>query len=306
MGRYTSLSLYSYTRCSLGVGFDRYLGGFELQLRLREHLLQLFAEQSKKTMEEIRKNKRAMAKLLKEAGRLKKVLSANTEHKSQIENVMNDIDFKSVVTRELFETISADLIGERVTKPLDDLLKNSGITLAEIDSFIIVGGATRIPKIQQQLQAYISRELSKNVNADEAGALGAAYQAAHLSKGFKVKTFHLKDSNLFQINVDFVRQNENGAKTVSRTLFGRGNVYPQKKVITFNKHRADFDFTVNYADVVPQDSEKNLFQVRAVFVLNSIHCCCLGFREGSCHHFREIFHKLKCRTERNQSAFSSR
>lgn len=267
-----------------GVGYDRYLGGFELQLRLREHLLKLFAEQNKKTIEEIRKNKRAMAKLLKEAGRLKKVLSANTEHKSQIENVMNDIDFKAVVTREEFETIAADLLNERVTKPLDDVLKNSGITLSEIDSIIIIGGATRIPKVQQLLQSYVSRELSKNVNADEAGALGAAYQAAYLSKGefcfsisifflltefcfkfkgFKVKTFHLKDANLYQINVDFDRESDGEKRVISRTLFGRGNLFPQKKVITFNKHRKDFSFSVNYADVVPQDSEQNIFNVKS-------------------------------------------
>ena len=163
--------------------YDRYLGGFELQLRLRDHLLKMFAQQSKKEIKEVEKNKRAMAKLLKEAGRLKKVLSANTEHKAQIENVMNDIDFKTVVTRDEFETLASDLINERVTKPLDDVLQSSGYQLSEIDSVIIVGGATRIPKVQKMVQEYIARELSKNVNADEAGALGAAYQAAHLSKG---------------------------------------------------------------------------------------------------------------------------
>lgn len=165
-----------------GVEFDRYLGGFELQLRLREHLLGLFAEQSKQSVDKIRENKRAMAKLLKEAGRLKKVLSANTEHRAQIENVMNDIDFKSVVSRETFEGIIVELLENKVSSLLDNLFKVSGMTMDEIDSFIIVGGGTRIPKIQQLLTKYIGRDLSKNVNADEAGALGAAYQAAYLSK----------------------------------------------------------------------------------------------------------------------------
>ena len=154
-----------------------------MQLRLRDHLVKLFAEQSKKTVDEIRKNHRAMAKLLKEAGRLKKVLSANQEHKAQVENVMNDIDLKAMVTREQFETLASDLLNERVMKPLEEVFKNAGMTLDEIDSFIIIGGSTRVPKIQQQLESYWSRELSKNINADEAGALGAAYQAAYLSKG---------------------------------------------------------------------------------------------------------------------------
>lgn len=132
-----------------------------------------------------------MAKLLKEAGRLKKVLSANNEHKAQVENVMNDIDLKAIVTREQFEALSADLLNERVTKPLDDVLQSSGYQLTEIDSFIVIGGATRIPKVQQLLQEYFSRELSKNINADEAGALGAAYQAAYLSKGTVFFNFDL-------------------------------------------------------------------------------------------------------------------
>ncbi|XP_027201146.2 hypoxia up-regulated Grp170 co-chaperone protein [Dermatophagoides pteronyssinus] len=248
-----------------GVAYDRYLGGFELQLRLRDHLVKLFAEQSKKTVDEIRKNHRAMAKLLKEAGRLKKVLSANQEHKAQVENVMNDIDLKAMVTREQFETLASDLLNERVMKPLEEVFKNAGMTLDEIDSFIIIGGSTRVPKIQQQLESYWSRELSKNINADEAGALGAAYQAAYLSKGFKVKTFHLKDWNQYQINVDFERENDTDKKdkkVVSRTLFARGNTFPQKKVITFNKNRNDFEFKVNYVEPnIPQDSKSNIMKV---------------------------------------------
>ncbi|RWS23415.1 Heat shock protein 70: conserved site-containing protein-like protein, partial [Leptotrombidium deliense] len=82
-----------------GVGFDRTLGGLEMQLRLRDHLAKLFAEQRNKKLETITSNKRAMNKLLKEAGRLKKVLSANTEHVAQVENVMDDVDLKAPVKR---------------------------------------------------------------------------------------------------------------------------------------------------------------------------------------------------------------
>ncbi|CAG2118349.1 unnamed protein product, partial [Medioppia subpectinata] len=137
-----------------GVGYDRTLGGLEMQIRLRDHLAKLFAEQSKKPLKEITSNHRAMAKLFKEAARLKKVLSANTEHKAQVENVMNDIDLKAMVTREEFETLCADLLTDRVTKPIDDAFASSGYTIAEIDSVIIVGGNTRVPKIQTVLQNY--------------------------------------------------------------------------------------------------------------------------------------------------------
>jgi hypoxia up-regulated 1 len=154
-----------------------------MQLRLRDHLAKLFAEQSKKKLSDITSNNRAMAKLFKESGRLKKVLSANTEHKAQVENVMDDIDLKAIVTRQEFEDLCADLLGDRLTKPIEEAFKSSGYTMAEIDSVIIVGGNTRVPKVQEVLQKFLDKELGKSVNADEAAALGAAYQAAYLSKG---------------------------------------------------------------------------------------------------------------------------
>lgn len=82
-----------------------------MQFRLRDHLAKIFAEQNKKKLEDVTKNHRAMSKLFKEAGRLKKVLSANSEHKAQVENVMDDKDLKVVVTRQEFEDLCQDLLG---------------------------------------------------------------------------------------------------------------------------------------------------------------------------------------------------
>ncbi|XP_068237926.1 hypoxia up-regulated protein 1-like [Palaemon carinicauda] len=104
------------------------------------------------------------------------------------------------------------------------------------------------------LQDIWGRELGKNINADEAAAMGAVYRAADLGQGFKVKKFHVKEAVLFPIEVDFDRQIENedgttAVKTVKRSLFALGNGYPQKKVMTFNKHTTDFSFYVNYGDL---------------------------------------------------------
>ena len=154
-----------------------------MQIRLRDHLAKLFSEQSKKPLSDITSNKRAMSKLFKEAGRLKKVLSANSEHKAQVENVMNDIDLKAVVTRQEFEDMCADVLGDRLLQPIEEAFRTSGYTLSEIDSIIIIGGNTRVPKVQQVLQEFFGKELSKSINADEGAAMGAAYQAAYLSKG---------------------------------------------------------------------------------------------------------------------------
>merc|ERR1719210_1819470 len=103
------------------------------------------------------------------------------------------------------------------------------------------------------------KELGKNLNADEAAALGSVYRTADISTGFKVKKFITKDAVVFPIDVDFTREveavddgeekTETGLKRIRRTLFSRMNPYPQKKIMTFNKHVKDFTFNVNYADL---------------------------------------------------------
>ncbi|XP_033106267.1 hypoxia up-regulated protein 1-like [Anneissia japonica] len=236
-----------------GVGFDRGLGGLEIELRLRDHLVKLFTEKVK-TKGDVRDSPRAMAKLLKEAKRLKKVLSANVDHLSQIEGVLEDKDFRSMVTRAELEEMCADL-WERVDDPINMALKSAEMGMNEISQVILVGGGTRVPKVQEALlKATGMSELGKNINADEAAAMGAVYQAAHLSKGFKVKKFIVKDANLYPIVVDFTRlqTDDDGVtnnKKVKRTLFQRNNPYPQKKVMTFNRMTDDFAFHVNYAEL---------------------------------------------------------
>lgn len=236
-----------------GVGFDRTLGGFEMELRLRDHLAKLFNEQ-KKSKKDVRDNLRAMAKLLKEAQRLKTVLSANAEHTAQIEGLMDDIDFKAKVTRSEFEALCEDLF-DRVPGPVKQALAVSEMSMDEIEQVILVGGATRVPKVQDVLLKSVGKEeLSKNINADEAAAMGAVYQAAALSKAFKVKPFLVRDAAVFPIQVEFSRETEeeDGVKTLKhnkRILFQRMAPYPQRKVITFNRYIDDFVFYINYGDL---------------------------------------------------------
>merc|ERR1719187_2377885 len=155
-----------------------------------------------------------MGKLLKEAERVKLILSANTDCFAQIENVMEDID-----------------------------------------QVILVGGGTRVPRVQELLTEFVGQELGKSLNTDESAAMGAVYRSADISTGFKVKKFLTKDAVLFPIDVDFSREieaeddAEPGMKRVKRTLFSRMNPFPQKKIMTFNKHVKDFTFNVNYAEL---------------------------------------------------------
>ncbi|EDW43968.1 hypoxia up-regulated protein 1 [Drosophila sechellia] len=233
----------------LGVGYDRTLGGLEIQLRLRDYLAQEF-NALKKTKTDVTTSPRALAKLFKEAGRLKNVLSANTEFFAQIENLIEDIDFKLPVTREKLEQICEDL-WPRATKPLEEALASSHLSLDVINQVILFGGGTRVPRVQETIKAVIKQELGKNLNADESATMGAVYKAADLSAGFKVKKFVVKDATLFPLQVSFERDPGDGAavKQVKRALFALMNPYPQKKVITFNKHTDDFEFYVNYADL---------------------------------------------------------
>ncbi|XP_063910653.1 hypoxia up-regulated protein 1 [Zophobas morio] len=231
----------------IGVGFDRTLGGLEIQLRLRDHLAEQF-NKVKKTKTNVFDNPRAMAKLFKEAGRVKNVLSANAEHYAQIEGLLDEEDFKVLVTREDLEGLIKDLF-ERVGKPVEQALKTAHLTKDIIGQVVLVGAGTRVPKVQEFLQKAVGQELAKNLNTDEAATMGAVYKAADLSTGFQVKKFLTKDAVVYPIQVVFERETSEGIRQVKRTLFGLMNPYPQKKIITFNKYTTDFSFSVNYADL---------------------------------------------------------
>ncbi|XP_058809173.1 hypoxia up-regulated protein 1 isoform X2 [Phymastichus coffea] len=266
----------------LGVGYDRTLGGLEMQIRLRDYLAKEF-DAMKKTSNSVFKNPRAMAKLFKEAGRVKNVLSANNDHYAQIEGVIDEKDFRLQVTREKFEELCVDLF-ERVANPVKTALETSGLTMDIISQVVLVGAGTRVPKIQEKLSAYLKTELAKNINADEAAALGAVYKAADLSQGFKVKKFITKDAVLFPIQIVFDRTVENNkVKQVRRTLFSKMNAYPQKKIITFNKHNHDFSFDINYAELDYLSKE----EIAAIGNLNISTISLSGVAEAMAKHSKE-------------------
>ncbi|XP_037084607.1 hypoxia up-regulated protein 1-like isoform X2 [Pollicipes pollicipes] len=235
----------------LGYAYDRTLGGLEMTMRLQQHLAKVFTN-TKKTKEDVYASPRAMAKLLKEAERVKKILSANAETTAQVEGLLDEEDFRHAVSRAEFEELCADLF-TRITEPLETAVKSAGVELSQVDQLILAGAATRVPRVQEALQARWGRELGKSINTDEAAALGAVYRAADLSTGFKVMKFHVKDYVMLPIGVDFEREAEEhgeaSRRKVHRNLFTHGNPYPQKKVITFNRSQQDFGFTVNYGDL---------------------------------------------------------
>lgn len=239
----------------IGVGYDRTLGGLEMTFRLREHLIKAWEANGGG---DVRASPRAMEKLLREAERLKIVLSANSEHYAQIESLLDDKDFKHLVTRADFEALCSDL-WPRVSGVIQRAVaaaagSGSGARL------IVAGGASRVPAVQEVLRSSVGLEPSRSINADEAATLGAVYRAASLATGYKVAALNVRDAVILPIQVVFTRHVDGNEKLIKRTLFGPMNPYPQKKVITFNKHTDDFSFNVNYAELdhIPSNELKNI------------------------------------------------
>ncbi|VDM74750.1 unnamed protein product [Strongylus vulgaris] len=232
---------------TIGVGYDRTLGGYEITLRMRDHLVKVVRE-TMKTSTDITANARSMAKLLKEADRVKQVLSANKYHFAQVESLHEEQNFRAKVTREELEEMIADL-EPRFIQPIKDALAMAGKTIDEIDQFVLMGGGTRIPKIQEVLKTVLNgKEIGHFLNTDEAIALGAVYQAADLSKSFKVLPFAVKEMVLYPIQVAFKSKTEDGSlKDVSRQIYGHKTFYPtNKKIVTFQSYSDDFEVDLRY------------------------------------------------------------
>lgn len=184
--------------------YDRFLGGFDMQLRLRDHLVKAFCKETKTDPERIYKRGRSFTKVLKEAGRVKRVLSANSDFLVRIENVIDDKDLRLPITRKDLEDMNEDLLTTRITQLLDKLFELPEVSRDErFESVIIVGGNTRTPKVQQVLLDYFKLDaLGKSVNADEGAALAALYQAASLGRGFRVKKFALEEYGEERVRYD--------------------------------------------------------------------------------------------------------
>uniref|UniRef100_A0A183CLF7 Hypoxia up-regulated protein 1 n=1 Tax=Globodera pallida TaxID=36090 RepID=A0A183CLF7_GLOPA len=164
---------------TIGVGYNRTLGGYHLTLRLRDHLVKAFKQQYPKLEGDVTQNLKAMAKLLMEADRVKQVLSANSQHFAHVESVFEDLDFR---TKSCY------------LEPISDALRMAGLTVEQLDRVLLMGAGTRVPRLQTILSTFFQgKELSKQLNTDEAIVLGAVYQAARLIKDFRVKPFEVKE-----------------------------------------------------------------------------------------------------------------
>lgn len=135
-----------------GVGYNRRLGGKNLTFKIRDLLAQEFSKQHK-TSKKINDNLRGMSKLLKEAERVKHILSANTETFAQVESVFEDKDFRHKVNRDFIINLLKDYESDYM-KPVTDALKMAELNVDNIDQVILFGAGTRIPRIQEVLKEF--------------------------------------------------------------------------------------------------------------------------------------------------------
>ena len=152
---------------------DTHLGGEDFDNRMVEHFAKEFQRKHKK---DITGNKRALRRLRTACERAKRTLSASAQANIEIDSLFEGIDFYTSITRARFEELCADLF-RGTLEPVEKALRDAKVDKSSIDELVLVGGSTRIPKVQKLLTEFFNgKELNKSINPDEAVAYGAAVQ----------------------------------------------------------------------------------------------------------------------------------